>query len=64
MPEWRRVSLYTVMLKDVREKGRDLTQSYDKSPLHKQKRQKDKVTTQTTPQKSSITKRLRIDLGR
>ena len=47
-----------------REKGRDLTQSYDKSPLHQKKCQKGKVTTQTTPQKSSIKQRLRTDLGR
>ena len=33
-------------------------------PLHQQKRQKGKVTTQTTPQKSSITRWLRTDLGR
>ena len=33
-------------------------------PLHQQKCQKDKVTTQTTPQKSSIKQRLRTDLGR
>ena len=33
-------------------------------PLHQQKCQKGKVTTQTTPQKSSITQRLRTDLGR
>ena len=32
-------------------------------PLHQQKCQKGKVTTQTTPQKSSITQRLRTDLG-
>ena len=32
--------------------------------LHQQKCQKGKVTTQTTPQKSSITQRLRTDLGR
>ena len=38
-----------------REKGRDLTQSYDKSPLHQQNFQKGKMTTQTTLQKSSIT---------
>ena len=35
----------------LREKGRDLTQSYDKKPLHQQKCQKGKVATQTTPQK-------------
>ena len=33
-------------------------------PLHQQKCQKGKVTTQTTPQKSSIKQRLRTDLGR
>ena len=33
-------------------------------PLHQQKCQKGKVITQTTPQKSSITQRLRTDLGR
>ena len=33
-------------------------------PLHQQKCQKGKVTTQTTPQKSSIIQRLRTDLGR
>ena len=32
--------------------------------LHQQKSQKNKVTTQTTSQKSSITQRLRTDLGR
>ena len=30
-----------------------MTQSYDKKPLHQQKCQKGKVTTQTTPQKST-----------
>ena len=33
-------------------------------PLHQQKSQKGKVTTQTTPQKSSIKQQLRTDLGR
>ena len=33
-------------------------------PLHQQKCQKGKVTTQTTPQKSSIKQQLRTDLGR
>ena len=32
--------------------------------MHQQKCQKGKVTTQTTPQKCSITQRLRTDLGR
>ena len=51
-------------IKQLKEKGRDLIQSYDKKPLHKQKCQKGKVTTQRTPQKSSIKQRLRTDLGR
>ena len=33
-------------------------------PLHQQKCPRDKVTTQTTPQKSSIKQHLRTDLGR
>ena len=33
-------------------------------PIHQQKCQKGKVTTQTTPQKSSITQRLWTDVGR
>ena len=33
-------------------------------PLHQQRSQKGKVTTQTTPQKSSIKQQLRTDLGR
>ena len=47
-----------------RQKGGDLTQSYDKSPWHQQKCKKGQVTTQTTPQKSSIKQQLRTDLGR
>ena len=38
-----------------------MTQSYDKSPYSKRNV---KMTTQTTPQKSSITERLQTDLGR
>ena len=48
----------------MREKGRDLTQSYYKNPYNNRNVQKGKVTTQTTPQKSSITQRLQTDLGR
>ena len=44
-------------------KGGDLTQSYDKSP-YTHGNVKRAVTTQTTPQKSSIKQRLRTDLGR
>ena len=33
-------------------------------PLHKQKCQKGKIATQTTPEKCSISERLRTDLGR
>ena len=45
-------------------KGSDLTQSYDKSPLHPRKNPKTNVKTQKTPPKTSITQQLRIDLGR
>ena len=46
----------------VREKGRDLTQSYNKSPTpsEKSKKQRDNIK---TPPKTSITQRLRTDLG-
>ena len=47
----------------LREKGRDLTQSYDKSPYTHRKIQK--ATTQHKKQpKTSITQRLRTDFGR
>ena len=44
----------------VREKGRDLTQSYDKSPypLEKSKKQRDNTENAT---KTSITQQLRTD---
>ena len=45
------------------EKGRDLTQSYDKTPTPREKIQT--ATSQhKTPPKTSITQRLRTDLGR
>ena len=48
-----------------REKGRDLTQSYDKSPYTDRKSKKQRDNTKTPP-KASIThvQRLRTDLGR
>ena len=47
----------------LREKGRDLTQSFNKSPYTHRKIQK--ATRQhKTPRKTSITQRLRTDLGR
>ena len=45
-------------------KGRDLTQPYDRSPYTDGKNLKSNVTTQRTPPKTSITQRLRTDLGR
>ena len=47
----------------TREKEGDLTQSYDKTPLYQQKIRNSKDNTQT-PSKTSITQRLRTDLGR
>ena len=45
-------------------KGRDLTQSYDKSPyIHKKKSIKQRDNTKTPP-KTSIKQRLQTDLGR
>ena len=46
-----------------REKEGDLTQSYDKTPYTKTEIRKPKDNTQTPP-KTSITQRLRTDLGR
>ena len=43
--------------------GKDLTQSYDKSPFIDRKSKKQRENTKT-PQKTSITQRLRTDLGR
>ena len=47
-----------------REKGRDLTQSYDKSPYTNRNVKRAKWQHKQTPQKSSIKQRLRTDLGR
>ena len=63
---WCRACNYSfIVLKIIgeRQKGGDLTQSYDKSP-YTHGNVKRAVTTQTTPQKSSIKQRLRTDLGR
>ena len=47
---------------EMKEKGRDLTQSCDKSPyVYRTKKQRD--TIKTLP-KTSITQRMRTDLGR
>ena len=48
---------------EIGEKGRDMTQSYDKSPYTHKKPQKQRGNTQTQP-KTSITHRLRTYLGR
>ena len=45
----------------IREKGRDLTQSYDKSPSPTEKSKRQRENTNTLP-KTLITQRLRIDL--
>ena len=68
---WRRIPLlltsnavsWKFVLFVGRQKGGDLTQAYDKSP-YTHGNVKRAVTTQTTPQKSSIKQRLRTDLGR
>ena len=46
------------------EKGRGLNQSLDKKPYTHRKNPKSNVTTQKTPQKTSIKQLLRTDLGR
>ena len=47
-----------------REKEGDLTQSYDKTPYTNRKFENQRTTHTQTPQKTSITQRLRTDLGR
>ena len=47
----------------LEKKGRDLTQSYDKSPYTDRKIKKQRDNTKTPP-KTSITQRLQTDLGR
>ena len=47
-----------------REKGRDLTKSYDKSHYTHRKKSKKQRDNTKMPQKTSITQRLRTDLGR
>ena len=53
--------LYTLYIKRKRKRSDSVLWQ---KPLHQQKCQKGKVTTQTTPKKSSIKQRLRTDLGR
>ena len=72
IPKWRSASLvpqkqeYILLQKYifVIEKKEEIWLSPMTKALHQQKYQKGKVTTQTTPQKSAITQRLRTDLGR
>ena len=56
--------IWKVLYVDIKTKRRRSDPVLWQKPLHKQKCQKGKVTTQTTPQKSSIKQRLRTDLGR
>ena len=48
----------------LREKEGDLTQSYDKTPYTNRKFENQRTTHTQTPPKTSITQRLRTDLGR
>ena len=61
--QFREIAALGLKTIEARQKGGDLTQSYDKSP-YTHGNVKRAVTTQTTPQKSSIKQRLRTDLGR
>ena len=54
----------TCMCSNVDKKGRDLTQSYDKSPYTHRKIQKASLQNTKTSPKTSITQQLRTDLGR
>ena len=61
VPFFRKLLLQTWRLQRKRKRSDSVLWQ---KPLHQQKCQKGKVTTQTTPQKSSIKQRLRTDLGR
>ena len=56
-----RIEIYLYWIKTKRRRSDSVLWQ---KPLHQWKCQKGKVTTQTTPQKSSIKQRLRTDLGR
>ena len=60
---WNHMLLRVGWGKNVEKKGRDLTQSYDKSPYADRKSKTQRENTKTPP-KTSITQRLRTDLGR
>ena len=59
----RTTTIIMLMIQFKRKRKRSDSVPWQKS-LHQQKCQKGKVTTQTTPQKSSIKQRLWTDLGR
>ena len=61
VPQWQCISSFVFYIKRKRKRSDSILWQ---KPLHQQKCQKGKVTTQTTPQKSSIKQRLRTDLGR
>ena len=58
------LSQISFFFSELREKVRNLTQSYDKSPYTHKKNPKSNVTTQKNATKTSITQRLRKDLLR
>ena len=55
------VAIYSIVQKGKRKRSDSVLWQ---KPLHQHKCQKGKSTTQTTPQKSSVTQRLRTDWGR
>ena len=60
---WKNIYMWVPTYSFKRKRKRSDSVLWQK-PLHQQKCQKGKVTTQTTPQKSSIKQRLQTDLGR
>ena len=62
--KWNVRTFMTMRTFDPKRKRKRSDSVLWQKPLHQQKCQKGKVTTQTTPQKSSIKQRLRTDLGR
>ena len=62
---WRKHLHQQKIQKNTRKKGRDLTQSYDKSPYtHRKKSKKQHDNIKNATKKTSITQRLQTDSGR
>ena len=60
---WTKLMTVVTIVSFIKRKRKRYYSVLWQKPLHQQKYQKGKVTSERTPQKSSITQRLRTDLG-